>query len=80
VLKKPGILRGDEAPDQKPGHLGKRKDDPLLQEELAEQDVIVGIDLGDNIGLIIFQGSQPGKVEDEGEVKGGGNSNQEEKK
>jgi hypothetical protein len=59
--------------------LGKGKDNPLLQEELSKQGVIIRIDLGDDIGLIIFQGSQPGKVEDKGEVESGGSSSQEKK-
>jgi hypothetical protein len=70
VLEETGVLRGNEGSGKHPGHLGQRNDGPPLHKKFPDQHVILGIDRGDDIRVIIFQRGQPGKIEDDGKVKG----------
>ena len=54
VLEEPGVLGRHEGVDQHPGHFRQRNNGAPFDEEFPDENVILGINFGDEVGIVIF--------------------------
>ena len=54
VLEESGVLRRHEGVDQHPGHFRQGNDGAPFDEEFSDENTVLGINFGDEVGIIIF--------------------------